>query len=69
MKKKLTNSFKEWITVMVFTVVSLLLINIVLFFGGRTMDFIQFITCIGAVTVLFILVKLLTPLVSYIVRL
>jgi hypothetical protein len=68
MKAKLINSFKEWIAVMTLTLTSLLLINIVLFFGGRTMDFIQFITCIGAVTVLFILVKLLTPFINYIVR-
>lgn len=68
MKDKLINSFKEWVAIMALTIASLLLINIVLFFGGRTMDFVQFITCIGAVTGLFIMVKILTPLINYIVR-
>lgn len=67
MKAKLIENFKMWVAVMTLAIVVLLLMNVVLFFVGEPIGFIGCLIALGAVTILFILVLLLTPLLNYIV--
>lgn len=66
MKEKFVDGFKEWVSVMTLSIIALLIMNVLLFFVSEPIGIINFIVALGAVTVVFVLVKLLIPFVYHI---